>query len=84
MKESSTYQAILEEGAILASRKLLRVFGDETLGPPDASTATALEQIEDLARIEELCKRLPSVGSWQGLLTPPTAEPRRRRRRRSP
>src|SRR5437773_7375334 len=41
MKESSTYQAILEEGrtegrsegAVAEARKLLRVFGDGTLGP---------------------------------------------------
>src|SRR4051794_36783067 len=60
MKESSTYQAILEEGriegrtegrtmgrtegAIAEAKKILRIQGDEAFGPPDARTASALEQ----------------------------------------
>ncbi|MCI0461812.1 MAG: hypothetical protein L0Z62_33090 [Gemmataceae bacterium] len=88
MKESSTFQAILEEGrtegAVNEARKLLRVFGDQTFGPPDSQMATAIEQINDLRRLEDLCNRLPSAGSWQELLGSPTTEPRRGRRRRSP
>jgi predicted transposase YdaD len=91
MKESSTYQAILEEGraegerrgAVAEARKLLRVFGDRTLGPPDARIATAIERIDDLARLEELCDRLPTAGSWQELLAQ-QAPGRRGRRRQSP
>src|SRR5207253_609715 len=66
MKESSTYQAILEEGraegelrgALTEARKLLRVFGQRAFGPPDARTATAIDRIENLARLEEMCDRL--------------------------
>src|SRR5438270_794080 len=92
MKESSTYQAILEEGraegraegrtegAVAEARRLLRLLGDEAFGPPDARIATAIEGIEDLARLEELCKRLPNAGSWQELLgqPPPGRRPGRR------
>jgi predicted transposase YdaD len=88
MKESSTYQAILEEGrtegAVAEARKLLRLFGDRTLGPPDARTVTLLERIDDLARLEELCDRLPTVGSWQELLGQPGAGRRSGRRRQVP
>lgn len=84
MKESSTYQAILEEGALTEAKRVLRLQGDDAFGPPDTRTAAALEQLDDLARLEELLKRFRTAGSWQELLVPPAAEPRRRRRRRSP
>jgi predicted transposase YdaD len=91
MKESSTYQAILEEGrtegrtegAVAEARKLLRVFGDRLFGPPDARTAAAIERIDDLARLEELCQRLPGAGSWQELLDQPAPGRRRGQRRQS-
>ena len=87
MKESSTYQAILQEGraegerlgAVAEARKLLRVFGDKQFGPPDARTARTIERIEDLPRLEELCARLQKAESWQELLGGP--EPTRRRGR---
>ncbi len=67
MKESSTYQAILEEGrregAIIEARKLLRLWGEEPLGLPDARIAAAIERLNDLAQIEELFKRVPAVSS---------------------
>src|SRR6185312_14171973 len=43
MKESSTYQAILEEGrqegAVIAMKKVLRFQGEEAFGIPDARTS---------------------------------------------
>jgi predicted transposase YdaD len=88
MKESSTYQAILEEGreegrreghregrqeglaegAVAEARKVLRIVGDRRFGPPDAQTAAAIERIEELARLEDLCARLESAESWPDLL----------------
>ncbi len=89
MKESSTYQAILEEGrtegrtegAVAEAKKLLRLLGDDAFGPPDSRTAKAIEQIDDLARLEELLKRFRTAGSWQDLLGQPAPS---RRGRRSP
>ena len=56
MKESSTYQAILEEGraqgALAEAKKILRLQGDAAFGPPDAATAAAIERFTDLARVE--------------------------------
>jgi len=87
MKESSTYQAILEEGriegAVTEAKKLLRVFGDRVFGPPDARIVSAIEGIDDLARLEELCDRVPAVNSWQELIGRPAAS-RWTRRRQSP
>jgi predicted transposase YdaD len=88
MKESSTYQAILDEGrtegAVTEARKLLRIFGDSRFGPPDAQTATAIERIPDLAQLEDLCQRLGAASSWQELLGQREPGPRNRRRRSSP
>lgn len=84
MKESSTYQAILEEGrgkgAVAEARKLLRLFGEEGFGTPDSQIIATIERLNDLTQLEELCKRLHSVESWQELLGQSTTGPRRRRR----
>jgi predicted transposase YdaD len=92
MKESSTYQAILEEGrtegrsegAVAEARKLLRAFGEDTLGIPDARTTAAIERIDDLKRLENLCERLRTVRSWSELLGQPASRGRSGRRRRTP
>ena len=94
MKESSTYQIILEEGraegraegvvlgAVGEAKKFLRIQGDRAFGPPDDRTAALIEQLDDLAQLEELFKRMQSTTSWQDLLgRPPTP---RRGGRRSP
>jgi predicted transposase YdaD len=93
MRESATYQAILEEGriagrlegqsegALAEARRVLRLVGDAAFGPPDAATAAQIEQLADLARLEEVLTRIRSAASWEVLLGPP---PRRRGRRRSP
>jgi hypothetical protein len=92
MKESSTYQAIVEEGraegraegrtegAVAEARKLLRLCGAEAFGPPDDHTAAVIDGLNDLRRLEELFKRLRTAGSWQELLV--QATPARRRGRR--
>jgi predicted transposase YdaD len=90
MKESSTYQAILEEGrvegeirgAMAEAKKVLRMQGDDAFGPPDARTAAAIDRLKDLARLEELLKRVRTATSWQELLGQP-APPRRGARRPS-
>ncbi|MHB1425363.1 MAG: RpnC/YadD family protein [Gemmataceae bacterium] len=87
MKESSTYQAILEEGrsegAVAEAKKLLRIFGSRRFGDPDAQTVAAIESIEDLMRLENLASRLEEVKNWQELLGSPVDSPRKKRQRRS-
>ncbi len=82
MKESTTYQAILEEGRLLEVREYVIDLGTEKFGPPDAATIAALEAITDLARLRELRGRVLSATDWQDLLGAPAAPPRRRGRRR--
>jgi len=91
MKESSTYQAILEEGrvegrtegAIAEAKKALRLWGDEAFGLPDAGTVVQIERLNDLPRLEELLKRVRTAASWQELLPAP-APGRRDGRRQAP
>jgi hypothetical protein len=92
MKESSTYQAILEEGrvegelrgAVAEARKVLRLLGDDAFGPPDARTAAVIERLHELPRLEELLRLVRTAGSWQELLGQPTPARRGGRRRPSP
>ncbi len=89
MKESSTYQAILQEGrleglsegALVEAKKVLRLLGDDALGVPDTRTTAAIESINDLAQVEDLLLRVRSATSWQELLGPLLADSRKRRRR---
>jgi hypothetical protein len=85
MKESSTYQAILEEGraegAVAEARRVLRLQGDDAFGPPDAQTATLIDRLDDLSRLEAMLKRVRTAGSWHELLRPPAPGRRGGRRR---
>ncbi|HTU89975.1 MAG TPA: hypothetical protein VMF69_07755 [Gemmataceae bacterium] len=94
MKESSTYQAILEEGrqeglmegrnegVVAEAKKVLRLQGDDAFGVPDSRTLAALERINDLAQLEDLLRRLPGETSWRELLGPLVAGSRKGRRSR--
>jgi hypothetical protein len=87
MKESTTYQAILEEGraegALAEARKILILLGSSRFGPPDGAMTAALEGITDVERLEELgvCVLVPNkVAGWEELLSLPAPQPRSRRR----
>lgn len=52
------------------ARRLLLRLGTRKLGPPDASTAAALERIDDLDMLERLSDDLLTAASWSDLLRP--------------
>ena len=84
MKESSTYQAILEEGKVegmaegLAmgmtegrakeARSLLLLLGTKRFGAPDTRTQAAIEAIRSVERLERLVARVLEAESWEELL----------------
>jgi hypothetical protein len=90
MKESVTYQAILEEGMAEGeakgkakeARKILLLLGRDQFGEPAANVQAALDALADVNRLEELTVRLKHAASWQELLG--LAGPRRRSPRRKP
>lgn len=81
MQESSTYQWMLQqgraEGRADEAKRILRLQGESRFGPPDAGTAAALENLNDIRRLEELAVKLPGCTSWKELLG---RSPRRRSR----
>ena len=80
MRESVTYQAILEEGREIGReigreegreigvRKTLLLLGGKRLGEPSESTLAKIQAITDLTQLEQLALRLLEVESWSELL----------------
>ena len=72
MRESDTYQAILEEGMaegrVMEARAFLLRLGRKRFGPPDAKAQAALESVADLSRLEAMADRLDEVSDWEQLL----------------
>jgi hypothetical protein len=79
MRDSSTYQAILDEGRVEGraegradeARALLVHLGTRRFGPSDASTQRALAAVQDPEQLDRWCRRLLDVSSWTELLTAP-------------
>jgi hypothetical protein len=72
MKESVTYQAILEEGReegqVTQTRRILLRQGSKRFGPAAPAVEAAIEGLSELARLEQLTERLLDVESWEELL----------------
>lgn len=68
MRESTTYQAILEEGRAEEARALLRRLGKKRFGAPPSAIAAKLDEIIDLSRLELLAERVYDTSSWDELL----------------
>ena len=73
MKESTTYQYILEEGglAIKSYGKILLRLGQKRFGAPPAAVRQVLESLSDLDRMERMADRVLEVSNWQELLDTP-------------
>jgi predicted transposase YdaD len=77
MKESDTYQAILEEGKIEGkiegkaeeAKAILLRLGEKRFGVPDEPTRTRIEAIVALSQLEGLIVRLLEVESWAELFS---------------
>jgi hypothetical protein len=74
LRVSSTYQAILREGAAEAraealarSHELLVRLGGKRFGPPDENVRAAIEQLTDLDELARLTERVLDVSSWDEL-----------------
>ena len=72
MKESATYQAIIEEGRVEGrveeARAILLRQGTKRFGPPTPQTQAALDAITAIDRLELLSERLLDVENWDELL----------------
>jgi hypothetical protein len=71
MRESSTYQMILDEGRIEGAQRLLLGLGREKFGEPDAAMRRVLTQINDLDRLDRMNKQVLKASTWDELLQTP-------------
>jgi hypothetical protein len=68
VRESTTYQAILDEGRIDELHETVLVLGRERFGAADEVTQAAIISVTDLDRLRRMRVRLLRVNSWQELL----------------
>jgi hypothetical protein len=68
MKESVTYQAIVEEGKVEALQRTLFRLGRRRFGMPSPPIEIALHSISDPDRLDRLTDALLEVSSWEELL----------------
>lgn len=84
MRESTAYQAILDEGRAEGeikgraegeikgraeeARRLLLRLGRKRWGDPDPAIEATVRAITDVERLELLAERISEVASWQELL----------------
>ncbi len=72
MRESSTYQAILNQGRVEEARNILLRLGRlRRFGEPDPTELAALTAISDTERLEAMADRILTAASWQDLLATP-------------
>lgn len=72
MRESSTYQAILDEGredgSLRQTRKLLLRLGNQKFGAPGPEVEASVQAINELDRLERMSDRMFTAASWDDLL----------------
>ena len=72
MEESTTYQAILEEGRSKGLSQGLKSMilrqGTKRFGPPTALIADVLQRYAEIAGLEHLADRMLDASSWEDLL----------------
>ena len=68
MKESVTYQAILEEGRVEEAQRILLSQGTALFGKPSVKVRRVLAGITDLELLESLLLRVIQISSWTDLL----------------
>ena len=68
MRESVTYQAILQEGRVEELHRTILRQGRERFGEADETTRQNIEAISDIDALEELSVRLIKVSNWVELL----------------
>jgi predicted transposase YdaD len=68
MRDSATYQAILDEGRAEGEQRLLLRVGIARFGPPDDATRSRIGAITDTDALDRLTDRILTVSSWDELL----------------
>jgi hypothetical protein len=79
MRESVTYQAILDEGRtegrVEEARRILLLQGEDRFGAPRAAVRSAVEAVTDVEQLERLARAVLTANSWEDLLGLPPQRP---------
>lgn len=85
MRESSTYQLILDEGRAegqaigqaigraAEAREVILLLGTDRFGPPTQEQRSLVEQLQAVDELERLVRRILHVSSWDELFRRPSA-----------
>ena len=68
MRESTSYQAILEEGGVVTLRASIRRLGEKRFGPPTEEQRSRLAGATELDRLNRISDAVIDVSSWDELL----------------
>jgi hypothetical protein len=68
VEESTTYQYIIEQGEIKGLRRLLLRQGAAKFGAPTKEVKAAIQELEDLRRLDRMCDHLNNATSWKDVL----------------
>jgi hypothetical protein len=68
VQESTTYQAILEEGAVREAQNMLLKQGTIRFGVPSRQIKFAIKEMESLRKLRRKLVIVLSASSWQDLL----------------
>jgi hypothetical protein len=68
VQESTTYQAILEEGAVRGNQNILLKLGAIRFGAPSREIKIAIKEMQSLRKLRRKVVKLLSASSWQQLL----------------
>ena len=68
MRESVTYQAILEEGRVEELHRVILRQGRLRFGEANETVRNRIEAIRDIAVLEDLTDRLVVVSNWDQLM----------------
>jgi hypothetical protein len=71
MRDSDTYQAIVEEGRVLQAREDILCLAEKRLGPGDKVTLDRPHSTTALGGLKRIYERVLDATDWQDLLDTP-------------
>lgn len=71
MRDSSTYQAILEEGRVEKARQMIQKVGEKRFGRLAKKDRSALRDVNEIDRLDRIIDRLLDAADWADLLSTP-------------
>ncbi len=71
VEESTTYQYIIEQGGLKQARRMLIQLGADKFGAPTKKVRAAIQESEDLQRLERMVRHVLTATSWNEVVETP-------------